>query len=225
VNDDSQTWERIAAEIKAGGLPDVFNRWLTMTPELLASNEAAKRRIMEGKLSAHSIGPKEQALRAQRTVPPSVVNGAAVASEAKPAAETKKPEAKDELRKLADEAAAKHPITKIATGKTASKSESKKESAVRTATKKAESKSVTAKPNTTERKLSAKQSARRESSRNKAETLVKALQGKNGLTNDEMKKLLGTRLSASSMRIACETRGLKLKIDKKEGQPTRYFAV
>jgi hypothetical protein len=32
--------DRIAAEIRAGGLPDAFNRWLTMTPESYAAYKA-----------------------------------------------------------------------------------------------------------------------------------------------------------------------------------------
>jgi len=209
VNDDSQTWERIAAEIRASGLPDAFNRGLTMTPESLAANEAAKLKIMEGKMSAHSIGPKEQALRAQRTVPPSVMNGAAVASEAKPAAETKKPEATEapvqpvKESTMSSATAKKETVAKATPKKTAPATSSKKASQAKARTPV---------------KSDAKTGVRPGS---KLAIIVALLGRKEGCTTAEVLKATGW--PAVSMPQQARAAGLKLR-KKKDGKVTRYWA-
>lgn len=57
----------------------------------------------------------------------------------------------------------------------------------------------------------------------KAEQMVAAFKRKGGVTNADLARILGARPSASVMRKVCETRDLKLKIVKKEGEPTRYM--
>lgn len=59
----------------------------------------------------------------------------------------------------------------------------------------------------------------------KASPLLGLLQHKNGVTNDEITKAIGRRVSASSMRSLCTSHDLKLKIVKKEGEKTRYIAA
>lgn len=55
------------------------------------------------------------------------------------------------------------------------------------------------------------------------ELLISALKRKNGVDNAGLVEVLGARMSAATMRRACETHELKLKIVKKEGEPTRYM--
>lgn len=61
-----QEIDAIAARVREGGIPDFLNRWLGMTPETLAANEAARKRQslnMERRTAMPTIGPKEQALK------------------------------------------------------------------------------------------------------------------------------------------------------------------
>jgi len=71
------------------------------------------------------------------------------------------------------------------------------------------------------KKTSDKKSSAR--SAEKADKMIEAFKRKNGVTNADLAKILGARPSASVMRKVCETRDLKLKIVKKEGEPTRYM--
>lgn len=56
-----------AARLRADGLPDSLNRWLGMTPEVLAESEAKVAREVDRQRRSttmpKAVGPKEQALR------------------------------------------------------------------------------------------------------------------------------------------------------------------
>jgi hypothetical protein len=88
-------------------------------------------------------------------------------------------------------------------------------------TKKTQAKKKPEKLNVSAKKKNGKasSSARAE----KAEQMVAAFKRKGGVTNADLARILGARPSASVMRKVCETRDLKLKIVKKEGEPTRYM--
>lgn len=63
-----QQIRRNAAAIRDAGLPDFLNRWLTMTPQAWAENEAARSRIIKRTtMSKTETGPKESQLQALRS--------------------------------------------------------------------------------------------------------------------------------------------------------------
>jgi len=84
-----------------------------------------------------------------------------------------------------------------------------------------------AKPPKTAKKAAAKSAPKKGSAERKAkyEKLLAALARKNGVDNAELAKVLGRRPSSASMKTICENHGKKLKIVKKEGEPTRYMTA
>ena len=78
---DEQQIRATAERIRALGVPDILNRWLSMTPAKWQANEIALRRIREGNLIMSTIGKKEQALRDTREN--GKANGAGIAELAK----------------------------------------------------------------------------------------------------------------------------------------------
>jgi hypothetical protein len=73
----------------------------------------------------------------------------------------------------------------------------------------------TAKPKANKAQKSAARSER-------LEKLIAAMKKNGGVTNESMVKLIGSRMSAATIRLACETRGLKFKVVKKDGEPAHY---
>ena len=71
----------------------------------------------------------------------------------------------------------------------------------------------------------AKSNAKREDRKAKIAIIVKALKRKDGITNAEQIELVGFRMNVEPLREAAKAAGIKLKVVKKEGEPTRYMSA
>lgn len=79
------------------------------------------------------------------------------------------------------------------------------------------------KPKTAEKAKSKSAGRKSPERKQKVELLLKTLARKDGVTNADMIKALGKRVSAHSMKLICQNHDKRLKIVKKEGEPTRYM--
>jgi hypothetical protein len=187
-----------AERIRQLGVPDILNRWLSLTPEAFAMNEQRKREIMKP-------GPKEQALRETRNTTTramvAAVDGSKIATAPPPSEATKESDVKQAVAKKAPAKAAAKPKVAPAARK-----------AAKPAAKENARTPVSGRPD-----------GLRDGSK-QAAMLDLALR-QEGATEAVICKALGWKKCRVTLKRVCEKVGAKLEAKKNAAGETVYFAT
>lgn len=203
-----------AARVREMGVPDWLNRWLTMTPKKYAANEAAKSTIAKQQEGFHmaTIGKKEQALREQRK------GDTMTTAEASKVTLTSMAKAIDDSKRVDNQPA---PPAKPKE-KTVKTKQTKKPAAARTPVKGKTTPVKTTKPAKTDGVALRPDGLRVGSG---MATLVDTVCRPKGATNEELRNAVGWKQCLPMMHKACEKAGVKVRVEKKKGEPARYFGT